>query len=326
MQTEDGIREIAVKGGEAGERIDRFLSSRFRISRTRVKKAIQRNLVLINGERTTPHYRVKDGDRISIAPIESKAPPPVEPEDIEIDIIYEDPSLLVINKPSDMVVHPAPGHYTGTLYNALLYHLRNGIERGRANPGIVHRLDKDTTGLILVAKKDNVKDMLTTEMKERRISRRYLAIVWGHLRELEGTIDAGIGRHPHDRKKMSTYASRQREAVTHYKVLESFDVCDFVEVSLDTGRTHQIRVHFSSIGHPIVGDPTYGGGEGREAGFMGEGRKLAHQILRLIQRPALHAYKLTFTHPVGGGHMGFTSPLPADLRRILKLLRSTYDS
>lgn len=308
-------------GGDEGERVDKFLSTRLGISRARVQRAIDAGLVTIGGHDVPRNRRVKAGELIHVASLKVEGQPPALPEKIPLAVVYEDTSLLVIDKPAGMVVHPAPGHFTGTLLNALLSHLAERGERP-GSPGIVHRLDKDTTGLILVAKSDEVKELLSRYMKERFISRSYRAVVWGHMRELEGTLEAGIGRHPYDRKKMSTYSRKKRDAVTTYRVLESFDVCDFVEAALLTGRTHQVRVHFSSVGHPLLGDATYGGGAGRETGFMGEGRKTAKRVLELIRRQALHAYRLAFAHPVTGEKLEFTAPLPSDMQAVLTFLRA----
>ncbi len=319
-------RELIVTDGEEGQRIDKLLSTKLDVSRTRLKKAIEASVVLVNQSSVSPHYRVRTGDVIQVGTIESKSPPTAVPEDIPLDIVYEDEALLVVDKPAGMVVHPAPGHFTGTLFNALLHHLKEAVASGSAEPGLVHRLDRDTSGLLLVAKTAGVKDILSGQIQERRVDRRYRAVVWGHLREPQGTIEEGIGRHPGDRRKMSVHASKKREALTEYRVLESFAVCDHVAVKLGTGRTHQIRVHFSSLGHPVVGDETYGGGKGREAGFMGEGRKQARRILTLIDRQALHAHRLSFTHPVTGEEMSFTSPVPGDFRSVLAFLGSRCEN
>ena len=318
----DGSRTIVVSETEAGDRLDRFVATKLAVSRTRVKKGIEASRILVNGKRATAHYRVRKADRVTVLPFSHGDVPPVAiPEEIGLDVVYEDESIIVVDKSPGMVVHPAPGHYSGTLFNAILNRLWPEIESGRARPGIVHRLDKDTSGLILVAKDDDVKDQLSRDLRERRINRIYRALVWGHMKTLEGKIDAPIGRHPEDRKKMSIYARRKRNAVTCYKVLESFDVCDHVEVRLLTGRTHQIRVHFSSTGHPLVGDATYGGGKGKEKSFMGDARKRAHVILGMISRQALHAFRLEFIHPVTGERLAFTSRVPRDFREVLNYLR-----
>lgn len=295
------------------------------ISRTRLKRAIESSIVVVNGSSVSPHYRVRAGDRITVGAMTVTSPPTSIPEDIPINVVHEDDVLLVVDKPPGMVVHPAPGHYTGTLFNALLHHLREEISSGIAEPGIVHRLDKDTSGLLLVAKNAEVKDALSRQIQERNVDRRYRAIVWGHLQKQKGSIEKGIGRHPNDRKKMSIHATKKRDALTEFRVIETFDVCDHVAVKLATGRTHQIRVHFSSLGHPVVGDETYGGGRGKESGFMGEARKTARHILSLIDRQALHAYSLSFSHPVTGELMKMRSRVPEDFAAVLSFLRSRYE-
>lgn len=233
--------------------------------------------------------------------------PDILPEEIPLDILYEDTDLLVVNKPKGMVVHPAPGHYTGTLVNALMYHCRENLSgiNGVMRPGIVHRIDMDTTGSLLVCKNDRAHQILAEQLKDHSITRRYEAIVHGNLKEDTGTVNAPIGRHPTDRKKMSVHAPHGREAVTHYRVLERFGNYTHIECELETGRTHQIRVHMASIGHPILGDLVYGP---------------AKCPFRL-QGQTLHARILGFVHPSTGAYVQFDAPLPEYFEELLKKLR-----
>ena len=243
-----------------GERIDRFLSKDLEtLSRSYLQKLLKDGEISVNGKPVKANYKVSEGDKIQIR-IPEPENPDILPENIPLDILYEDDDILVVNKPKGMVVHPAPGHYSHTLVNAVMYHCGERLSgiNGVLRPGIVHRIDMDTTGSLLICKNDHAHQILAEELKEHSITRRYHAIVHGNIKEDTGTVNAPIGRHPVDRKKMSTKAPNGRHAVTHYKVLERFGDYTYIECELETGRTHQIRVHMSQNGHPIVGDKTYG--------------------------------------------------------------------
>lgn len=276
------------------------------LSRSYVKKLLEGGAVSVNGKAAKPNTKLKAGD---IVEIELPEPETLEakPQDIPLDIVYEDDFLLVINKPADMVVHPAAGNYENTLVNALLYHCGDNLStiNGVIRPGIVHRLDKDTTGLLVVAKGDRAHVSLSEQLKTRELKRHYFALVHSNIKEDEGTIDKRLNRSSQDRKKIAVVKEGGREAKTHYKVLERFGKYTFVECVLDTGRTHQIRVHMKSIGHPVVGDKTYG--------VKGEEFNLPGQLL--------HAGKIGFIHPESGEYMEFSAPLPETFERILSVLR-----
>ena len=292
-------------GEEEDERLDLYLSNELdEISRTYIQKLIKENLVKVNGVHKKSSYLVKEGDTIKV---ELPEPKKLEiiPENIPLDIVYEDKDLAVINKPQGMVVHPAPGNYSSTLVNALLYHMDslssiNGIIR----PGIVHRLDKDTSGLLLIAKNDFTHRQLSNQLKERYIHREYIAIVHGILHNDSGRIDAPIGRDPRNRKKMTVISKNSKEAITNYWVLDRFSKYTFAKVRLETGRTHQIRVHFSYINHPIVGDPLYSSGKNE---FN-------------LDKQLLHARKIGFVHPRTKEHMEFECDIPEPFKGIVDKL------
>ena len=288
-------------------RIDKILPEKLKDhSRSFFQKLLKDGLVRVNGAVVKSNYKVCCGDVIEL-----EIPEPdsldIKPEDIPLNIIYEDEDLLVIDKPKDMVVHPAAGHSSGTLVNAVLYHCGDSLSgiNGVLRPGIVHRIDKDTTGALLVCKNDMAHQALAEQLKEHSITRRYRAVVSGNIKEESGTMDAPIGRDPKDRKKMAVVRSGGKEAVTHYKVLEHFKKAAYVECVLETGRTHQIRVHMSSIGHPLLGDTVYG-----------PAANPYH-----LQGQALHAMVLGFIHPRTGEYMEFTSPLPDYFEELLIRLR-----
>lgn len=274
---------------EAGLRLDIFLARAGTVSRSGLAVLFERGAVEVNGRKQPKSYRLQSGDRVS-AEIAAPVPPSAHGEDIPLDILYEDRDLLVINKPVGLVVHPGAGHQTGTLVNALISHCKGELSGigGVMRPGIVHRLDKDTSGLMLAAKNDFTHNALCAALQRRDISRVYLAAVRGAPSPPFGTIDAPIGRHPSKRVKMAVVQSG-RSAKTRYRTLESANGLSLVECALDTGRTHQIRVHMSFIGHPVAGDPLYGGGKAPD-GRIGQ---------------LLHAYKLAFDHPRTGEHMSF---------------------
>lgn len=304
----DEIKLLKVSEGEEG-RLDKYLSDKLEdMTRSYLKKLISDDkAVLVNGNPAKPNYKLKPGDIIELAvpePIELE----IKAENISLDIVYEDNDMLVVNKPQGMVVHPAAGNYTGTLVNALLYHCGDSLSgiNGEKRPGIVHRIDKDTSGLLLVAKNDNAHQKLSSQIKEHSLTRAYKALVHGNIKQDSGRIDAPIGRHPSDRKKMTITDKNSREAVTNFRVLERYGRYTFVECILETGRTHQIRVHMSKNGHPIVGDKTYG--------VKKEEFNLAGQLL--------HAYKVGFIHPVSGEYMEFVSELPDYYMNVLDRLRN----
>ena len=291
-----------------GERIDRYLNGHLEgLSRSYIQKLVQENNILVNGKPVKANYKVRENDVITVQ-IPDAETPDILPENIPLDILYEDDDILVVNKPKGMVVHPAPGHYEHTLVNAVMYHCGECLSgiNGVMRPGIVHRIDMDTTGSLLVCKNDQSHRILAEELKEHFITRRYHAIVHGNLKNDNGTVDSPIGRHPTDRKKMSTKAPHARRAVTHYRVLERFGDYTYIECELETGRTHQIRVHMASIGHPILGDPVYGPAK---CPFKLEGQ-------------TLHAKILGINHPSTGQYMEFDAPLPAYFEKLLTMLRN----
>ena len=256
-------QEFVVAGEEAGIRIDLYLSQRCQdISRSYLQKLLKEQSVLVEEKSVKSNYKVNSGDRITLS-LPEMTEPDILPEEIPLDIIYEDKDIILINKPKGMVVHPAAGHYSGTLVNGLMSHCRSELSgiNGVMRPGIVHRIDMDTTGVLIVCKNDMAHNSISEQLKEHSITRKYAAIVHGVFKEDEGTINAPIGRHPVDRKKMSINEKNGREAVTHYRVLERFRQFTYIECQLETGRTHQIRVHMASIGHPLLGDSVYGPGK-----------------------------------------------------------------
>ena len=288
------------------ERLDRFLTRMEpALSRAHVQKVIAEGQALVGGRVRKSNYKLQAGEKVIFHLPEAK-PVEILPEDIPLAILYEDSDIIVVNKARGMVVHPATGIYTGTLVNALFYHCKDlsGIN-GVLRPGIVHRIDKDTTGALLVCKNDNAHRNLAEQLKEHSIRRRYRAIVAGVLKEDEGTIEGPIGRHPIDRKKMAVNYKNGKDAVTHYKVLERFKNATYVECRLETGRTHQIRVHMTSIGHPLLGDEVYD-----------SGKNPYH-----LQGQTLHAMILGFVHPSTGEYMEFTAPLPEYFVKLLEKLR-----
>ena len=304
---------------DQGKRLDQFLSDTgLTLSRSQAKLLIQKHHILLNQSPAKPSVRVKVDDRISgILP--NPALLPLKPEPLPLNILYEDPFIIVIDKPPGMVVHPAYGNQSGTLVNALLYHCKDlaGIH-GVLRPGIVHRLDKDTSGVIVVAKEEEAFHHLAKQFKNRTVKKVYMAIAYGRFSQGEGFIDSSIGRHPSQRKRMSTRTKRGREAITHWKKVEEFDGCTFLEIVPQTGRTHQIRVHLSSIGHPLLGDPLYGR-KGRPGAIHDPVLK---ECVKRMNRQALHALRLEFTHPRTSERVQFVSPIPQDMMEVLKWLRS----
>ena len=304
-----------------GDRLDAYLSTQIpELSRSRIQKAVRAGEVLINGEPAKKVSRkVRENEQIRLR-FNPPKPAKVAAEDIPLDIVYEDSDLLVLNKRAGMVVHPAPGNETGTMVNALLAHCGDlsGIG-GILRPGIVHRLDALTTGLLVVAKNDRVHIALSRQLMERKVKRIYFAIIWGEMPENEGEMNLPIGRSKSDRKKMAVVQSGGRAAVTYYYALDTFGPFQYIRVKLGTGRTHQIRVHLSHTGHPVLGDPVYGGRKVRRGSLSKKDMETGHKALTLIDRQALHAGELSFFHPVRKETVSFTAPLPDDFSSVITL-------
>lgn len=291
-----------------GERIDKCISNYLEsLSRSYIQKIIKDGKAYVNDAVVKANYKVKVDDKVQFE-IPDCEEPDIPPQDIPLDILYEDKDILIVNKPKDMVVHPAPGHYEGTLVNAIMFHCKDELSgiNGVLRPGIVHRIDKDTTGSIIICKNDEAHRKIARQLREHSITRKYRAIVYGRIMEEEGTVNAPIGRHPTDRKKMAINEKNGKPAVTHYKVLERFDKYTYIECQLETGRTHQIRVHMTSIGHPLLGDEVYGNAK---CPFKLEGQ-------------TLHAMTIGFIHPTTGEYVEYEAPLPEYFEHLLQILRT----
>ncbi len=305
------MEEWIVTEEQVGNRIDKMLSNQLEeLTRSFIQKLFTSGNITVNNKTVKPSYKVAKGDVIHLLIPEAEELE-IIPEEIPLDILYEDNDVILINKPKGMVVHPAAGHYSGTLVNALLYHCTDlsGIN-GVLRPGIVHRIDMDTTGVIIACKNDFAHNNIAEQLKEHSITRRYEAIVYGNLKEEEGCINAPIGRHPNDRKKMAINRKNGKEAITHYRVLERFGSYTWIECRLETGRTHQIRVHMASIGHPLLGDLVYGPAKSPFA----------------LQGQCLHAYVLGFLHPRTEEYMEFTAKHPEYFEKLLTTLRNRQKS
>ena len=297
---EEKIR-IKVENLEKNERIDKYLSSKLddSFSRAKIQKLIDEELILVNDKVIKSSYKVSNGDVILITDKEEDMS--VKPEKMDIDIVYEDDDVMVINKKSGVVVHPAPGNYSGTLVNGLMYLSKDlSHVNGEFRPGIVHRIDKDTSGLLIVAKNDKAHRILAEELKEKKIKRKYIALVSGVINHDVGEIDAPIGRDPSDRKKMCVTSTNSKDAITHFRVLERYKNASLIECELETGRTHQIRVHMKYINHPVINDPVYGKSNHGEFGQL------------------LHAKEITFTHPTTKEIMTFSCEVPEEFNKILE--------
>ena len=292
---------------DAGKRLDKLISEQLpELTRSAVQHLMQDGCVTIAGKPVKKNTKASAGDVITVELPEPREVE-IEPENIPLDIVYEDEDIIVVNKPKGMVVHPAPGNWSGTLVNALMYHCGDSLSgiNGEIRPGIVHRIDKDTSGLLVVAKNDRAHQSLAEQIKVHSAGRRYFAVVYGTPREQKGTVNAPIARHPIDRKKMAVLAGG-REAITHYEVLEQYAGYSYLTFLLETGRTHQIRVHMAHIGHPIIGDPLYGPAKDKWK----------------LQGQCLHAGELTLTHPATGERMTFQAPLPVYFTTVLQKLRN----
>ncbi len=284
-----------VCANEDAKRIDAFLSENLELTRSHIVKLIEQGNVTVNGKRVTKSIKVKQGDNLCVN-IPDAVPLSVTAEDIPLEIVYEDEYLLVVNKPKGMVVHPAAGNYSGTLVNALLWHCKENLSgiNGVMRPGILHRIDKDTSGLLIVAKNDFAHNFLAEQIKEHSFTREYEAIVYGNVKSQKGTIDAPIGRHPVKRKQMAVTHENSKDAVTHYETIERLNGFTHIRCILETGRTHQIRVHMSYIGHAVAGDPVYG----------------PQKVITELGGQCLHARKIGFIHPKTKEYMEFSSALP----------------
>ena len=299
--------ELTVQAEDTGSRIDKYISDNIgQLTRSAVQGLLEKGNILVGGKSVSKNYKLRAGDTVTVD-IPEPEPMDAQPEDIPLDIVYEDDDLLVVNKPKGMVVHPAHGHYTGTLVNALLHHCGESLSgiNGVIRPGIVHRIDRFTSGLLIVAKNDESHQHLAQQIKEHSFTREYEAVACGYFKQTEGTVDAPIGRHKTDRKKMCVTQENSRNAVTHYTVLHQYGGYAHVRLRLETGRTHQIRVHLSYIGHPVLGDDVYG------------------KPYKGIEGQCLHARKIGFIHPSTGEYMEFTSDLPDYFQAVLRKLEKT---
>jgi len=304
---------------DAGKRLDTVLTYHLsNCTRSFAANLIRKAEVTVQGKLKKPGYRVQEGDTIT-GRIPPGKPLALQPEPIDIDILYEDEDLVVINKQPGLVVHPAPGHYGGTLVNALLYHC-SGLKRigGELRPGIVHRLDKDTSGVLVAAKNDATHVHLSAQFKSRTIKKTYLALVHGDMETASGTIALPVGRHPVLRKKMSTQNRTGRKAETRWQALERFDQVTLLELQMKTGRTHQIRVHCAALGHPVVGDPVYG----RRNRKKGESKNAVARVIRTAPRQMLHAWRLGFVHPGQEKRVSFEAPISSDMQTLLNALQN----
>ncbi|MCI9446216.1 MAG: RluA family pseudouridine synthase [Lachnospiraceae bacterium] len=304
MFSEDIRQEFEVSLNEAGERLDKALSLLYpELSRSFFQKLIKEGQILVNELPRKANYCVVPGDILTVS-IPKAQEITILPENIPLDILYEDEDVLVVNKPKGMVVHPSAGHYSGTLVNAVMYHCKDSLSgiNGEIRPGIVHRIDMDTTGSLIVCKHDHAHVKIAEQIKEHSVTRRYLGITRGIVRLDEGVVDAPIGRHPSERKRMAANVRNGKPAVTHYRVLQRFRNHTFMEFSLETGRTHQIRVHMASIGHPLLGDSVYGNGKNPWK----------------LQGQTLHAAVIGFRHPADGRYVEVEAPLPGYFEELLK--------
>ena len=307
--------------GQKPLRIDKFLVNKVDASRNKIQSAAEAGNILVNGKAVKSNYKIKPGETISIV----LAYPPREieliPEDIPLDIVYEDDELVVVNKPPGMVVHPGYGHYSGTLINALLHHFRDlpQFSSGELRPGLVHRIDKNTSGLLVVAKNEVAMNHLARQFYDKTTHRQYIALVWGRFRKQEGTIRGHVGRSKKNRKVMQVFPEEDqgKHAVTHYRVLEDLGYVSVVECRLETGRTHQIRIHFKYAGHPLFNDPEYGGDRIMKGTLFTKYKQFVMNCFEALPRQALHARTLGFVHPSKGEYMDFDSPIPEDMQSVI---------
>jgi 23S rRNA pseudouridine1911/1915/1917 synthase len=331
--TEDASEELfehyrfVADKGQGMIRVDKFLSVRIEnVSRNRIQMAAENDLILANGSPVKSSYKVKPLDVISIMMDYPRRGVDIVPEDIPLDIVYEDSDLMVVNKPAGLVVHPGHGNYSGTLVNAIAWHFRNEPDYDPKDPrlGLVHRIDKDTSGLLVIAKNPETKTNLGIQFFNKTTQRKYLALVWGQMKEKDGTIEGNIGRNPKDKLQMTVFkeADKGKPAVTHYSVVEPFSYTSLVECRLETGRTHQIRVHMKHIGHPLFNDSRYGGNEILRGTNHAKYRQFVQNCFTLCPRQALHAQTLGFIHPRTKKAVYFESPLPEDMSQLIEKWRN----
>jgi len=314
--------EITVPEGKEKERLDKFLANQLpSVTRANLKRLVDEERVTINGQPTKAGHTIRPGEVVRVA-FPARHETEILPEEIPLDIIYEDEFLLVVDKPPGMVVHPAFGNMSGTLVNALLAHcLQLSGLGGDKRPGLVHRLDKDTSGLLVVAKDDVTHVGLAKQLSAHKIEREYRAVVWGHLKQKSGRIEAALARSPKDRTRMMIHPDG-KHAVTNYEVLEEHAITSYLKLNLETGRTHQIRVHLASLGHPVFSDATYGGRGKQLAGLNKTRSQFVIRLLQEFKRQMLHARTLVFIHPITHELMRFDSPLPQDMVKLLEILRN----
>ena len=318
---------IEAENGQNLLRVDKFLMTRLpNASRTKIQEAADAGTIRVNGNPVKSSYKVKPRDIVTVMMAYPRREIEIIPEDIPLDIVYEDEALLVVNKPAGMVVHPSYGHYSGTLVNALAWHLRGNplFNAADPRPGLVHRIDKDTSGLLVVAKTEKAKNHLAAQFFHKTSSRRYIAVCWGNLESETGTITGNIGRSLANRKVMACFpdGSHGKPAVTHWRVLERLGYVNVVECILETGRTHQIRAHFKHIRHPLFNDKDYGGDEILKGTTFAKYRQFVQNCFDTCPRQALHAKTLGFDHPLTGERLSFDSPLPDDMRRLIEKWRA----
>ncbi|MDR2914703.1 MAG: RluA family pseudouridine synthase [Tannerella sp.] len=312
-------------------RIDKFLIDRLmNTSRNRIQSAAEANCILVNGKAVKSSYRIKPMDVVTIMMSRPRYEAEIIPEDIPLNIVYEDNDLLVVNKPAGLVVHPGHGNYHGTLVNGLAYYLKDDSQYDPADPrlGLVHRIDKDTSGLLVIAKRPEAKTNLGRQFFNKTTQRKYVALVWGIPKEEEGRIEGNIGRDPRDRMKMMVFPNGEqgKTAVTHYRILEKFGYVSFIECRLETGRTHQIRAHMKYIGHPIFNDDRYGGNLILKGLPSSKYKQFIHNCFEICPRQALHAKTLGFKHPVTGKEIFFDSDIPDDMEQLIEKWRNYYRS
>jgi 23S rRNA pseudouridine1911/1915/1917 synthase len=322
---------LVVDKGQAMLRIDKFLSEKMaNVSRTRIQSAAEAGNLLVNDKTVKPNYRVKPGDCISVVFPHPPKDTRIYPEDIPLKVVFEDNDILIINKPNGLVVHPGAGNWSGTLVNALVfrYHDLPLYSSDEPRPGLVHRIDKETTGLLLIAKSESALNKLARQFFEKTVERTYWALVWGDLENDRGTIMANIGRKPGLRKTQAVFPDGEggKPAITHYEVLERFHYVTLVACKLETGRTHQIRVHFKHIGHPLFGDLDYGGNQVLKGTLFSKYKSFVENLFDLLPRQALHAKTLGFIHPSNGKKISFDSDLPDDMQQVISKWRRYINS